>query len=304
MRLGTIAALQPALNRLRPIYRQVRTGYLRKRYPRGGFVFGNGVRVFADFDLPSYEWYDADAPNLAFDIEVFEQLVRQSEGTVCIDVGAHFGFFSAVMAGLMRGCQGAKLIAIEPDPRNFRCLQETLRDVDVETVLLPIAAGDRDGMVHLFETEAPCLRTFAEASSKVVGTVESQRLDTIVRRHVTAVQRVAIVKVDIDGAEPYFLCGAAETLAQHRPIVMMEFCPFALRGGGFDPREFFERLTIEHIVYWVSAGERTLRRVAASDFDRLANAVGGGVTDLILTDRMIDFSSLAGASRGRNAREE
>lgn len=291
-----MAALQPLINRLRPGYRRLRTAYLRRRYPRGGYVEGNGVRVFADFHLESYAWYDADAPNLAFAIRVLEQITGQAEGDVWIDVGAHFGFFSAVMARLLRGRAAAMIIAIEPDPRNFRCLGHTLRDVAVRTVLLPVAVGDHDGTVDLFATDAPCLHTYADDSARVVGRVESLRLDTIVHRYTGPRDRVGLVKVDIDGAEPYFLRGAEETLARHRPIVIVEWYPSGLRKGGFDPRELFERVTSRFVVYWVS--ESSVRRVVAADYEALEREVGGRVADLIFSPRMLDLSTLGEAPSG------
>ncbi|MCU1227717.1 MAG: hypothetical protein JWO97_601, partial [Acidobacteria bacterium] len=41
----------------RPAYRALRTRWLRLRHPRGGFVSGNGVSVFVDFQSPTYAWY-------------------------------------------------------------------------------------------------------------------------------------------------------------------------------------------------------------------------------------------------------
>jgi len=58
------AALRPLIDRLRPHYRSLRTAYLRRRYPRGGYVWGNGVRVFADFSGASRESSGVDSSSV------------------------------------------------------------------------------------------------------------------------------------------------------------------------------------------------------------------------------------------------
>lgn len=254
---------------------------------------GTGLPIFVDFRNESYSWYDADAPNLAFDRRVLESLVTQSSGSVFIDVGAHYGFYSAVFAELARG-RRIKIIAVEPDRDNFRCLERTVAHfVNAEAILLPVAAGDRDGSISLYRSDAaPCLHSFAENASRPVYEVESLRVDRIVAEHVGPDERIALMKIDVDGAEAFVLRGASETIDKHRPIMFIEFSPTSLRAAAIDPRGFFENLCSRFFVYWISYAANAVRKVAMSDFDRIAREVGDGITDLLLAHHELSFGSL------------
>ena len=47
------------------------------------------------------------------------------------------------------------------------------------------------------------------------------------------IDRVDLVKMDVDGAEPEILRGAEHLLQQHRPTMIIELAPYALeRSGG------------------------------------------------------------------------
>lgn len=267
----------------RPLYRSLRARWLRLRHPNGGFVTGNGVQVFCDFENPAFAWYDADAPHLGFDKRVIHTVLAQTDGTVLIDIGAHFGFYAAVFAEEIRK-RGGKLIAVEPDPASFRCLERTAGQYrDVESVLLPYAISDEDGELQMFRAASgPCLHSYEEEGAAPAATVRAATLDTIVAEHVRPGERIAMIKVDVDGAEPFFMRGATRTLAQHDPIVFIEFSPSNLRSSGHDPRAFFAELCAGREVYWLSYERLHARRVTLADYGTIAAEVGEAVTDLIL----------------------
>jgi len=288
-----LRAFEPVLRHVRPLYRWGRTRFMRWRHPDGGFVAGTGLPIFVDFRNDAYSWYDADAPNLAFDRRVMASIVAQSRGNVFIDIGAHYGFYSAVFAELAVG-RRIKVIALEPDRENFRCLQRTLAHWrNADAVLLPVAAGDRDGSISLYRSEAaPCLHSFAEKASQPAYEVELLRLDRIVARHVGGDEKIAVIKIDVDGAEAFVLRGASETIAVHDPIVFIEFSPANLRGAGVEPREFFQDLCSRFLVYWVSYAANAVGRVSMSDYERIDREVGESITDFVLAQQELDFGSL------------
>jgi FkbM family methyltransferase len=298
---------EPILRHLRPTYRRIRTNYLRWRYPTGGFVTATGIPVYADFDLATYVWYDADLPNLAFDKRIITTLVKQSSGSVFVDIGAHFGYYSALFAELTR-CRedGAKIIAVEPDLANFKCLERTIAPYKhVVAVLLQAAATDVDGQTMLFRSSgASCLHSFGETAAEIYS-VPSIRLDTVTTKYVDADERIALVKVDIDGAEATFLRGAVETFAAHRPIIFIEFSPANLFTAGVDARQFLDDLCSRFIVYSVAYSTRTIRRVAATDYAQIKSemdSLGSAITDLIASPFPLDLSALNAESTGSSPR--
>jgi FkbM family methyltransferase len=280
---------------VRPAFRVLRTGWLRWRNPDGGFVVGNGVRVYVDFRSPNYAWYDADAPNLAFDQKVIRAIIDQCEGSVFMDVGAHYGFYSAFLAQLLNDrARPARLIAVEPDTDNYRCLVQTMAGTPppIKPELLQIALGDTDGEVTLQRSQyTACARTYRTTGSHDGASVPIRRLDSLAKE-MFPTERVAFMKVDIDGAEPMLLRGGAELLGRDRPVIFMEFAPSQLVSAGVDPRDFFNTLLDSFSAYWVLWSSQEIRPVTIADYQRLADHAGDDITDLVLSGRPLDFSKL------------
>lgn len=275
----------------RPIYRQLRTKYLQWRYPQGGYVLGNGIRVFCNFAHPSYMWYDADSPNLAFDQQVIRAVIAQSEGDVFIDVGAHFGFFSAYLGELLSHRSApSKIIALEPDKEHFRCLKETVRPyVNQNVILLPFAISDSEGHVTLYKSDAPCLHSYKEANAVSCYQVKAISLDSIARLYTNEEEKIAFIKIDVDGAEPLLFAGGKEAISKHKPIMLMEFAPDGLRQAGVEPQEFFNQLCHNFCVYWLSYESWTIRRIGCKDYEEMVKSVGNRITDLLLSSASLSF---------------
>lgn len=292
-RLNQSRLSRPFMGALRSVYRPLRTKYLRMRYPRGGYVTGNGVRVFCDFNDPTYAWYDADAPNLAFDVRVIRTVLPQTEGNVFVDVGAHFGFFSAAVAGTASVQPPiTKIFAFEPDQHHYRCLERTMAPFsDIEVGLLPFAVGERDGAVQLHRSsDSPCLHSYADETTLPTYSVESIRLDTFTERYLTEGDRMALVKIDVDGAEPSVFAGGTRLFETHGPIIVAEFAPKSLRRNNTDPRRYFAGLCDLWEVYWLRSEEDAVTRVTVGDYAAIEKQVGEAVADLLLSPMELHFS--------------
>ena len=284
----------------RPFYRRLRTEYLKRRYPRGHFIDATGVPVFCDFFDPSYVWYDADSDYLQFHKSVLEALIRQSTGNVFVDVGAHFGFYAAfIAAAVRREDRPAVIIAVEPDRHHFACLARTAERFDgngVRADLVAAAVSDRNGVLSLYKTEASCLHSYAEGAGAVgCYDVPATTLDTLIETRLSPSDRVAMIKVDVDGAEPFVIDGWRETMKRYAPIVLTEFSPAAVSAAGRDPRALFFQLCDEFSVSHVDHHHTRVHRVGRDDYEGLAALVGGGVTDLVLTAAPL---TLPGVSSG------
>jgi FkbM family methyltransferase len=284
----------PLVNAARSVYRPLRTMYLRRRYPRGGFVTGNGVKVFCDFADSSYIWYDADAPNLAFDQRVIRNALEQSQGNVFIDVGAHFGFFTSFVAGLAAdGLRPMKILAFEPDRHHFTCLESTMASHSKAHVeLFQVAVSDAEGTLDMYRsTDASCLHSYGDETAVPVYSVPAVTLDAITERSLFAGDRIAVIKIDVDGAEPLVFRGAERVLRDHRPIVFAEFSPKYLRRNQTEPRRFFMNLCKSFRAYWVRQELESVVEVTASDYETIEASIGV-VTDLLLSDHELDLTRL------------
>ena len=169
-------------------------------------------------------------------------------GMGVLDIGANVGFWTALAARLV-GPQG-RVLAFEPDPSNFQCLQATLAANSFSWVEpYPLAASDQAGSIRLYLSEENCgdHRIYPHAQGTRSLDIQAVRLDDFLGEK--QVSRVDLIKIDVQGAEAKVLSGLSTTLARHRPLIFFEFWPCGLRQMGNDPVEdvlrYLERLSYQ-----------------------------------------------------------
>ena len=183
----------------------------------------------------SFRLSHVDESYLAFQLfwrggEYYEPITRQllqsllRPGDTFLDIGAHIGFFSLVVGQCV---PGVKVVAFEPNPRNFRILKANAEINALEDMIYEsIAISDEDGTAKLYLTEsdmsASLMKDFQAQDTRQIGSVEvpTASLDTYLRQH--SIDGPMVIKVDIEGHEPAFFRGAAETLSQRKPDIILE----------------------------------------------------------------------------------
>ena len=155
-----------------------------------------------------------------------------AEDAVCIDAGANIGLYSL---GLSLLTPKGRVYAFEPSPGATRWLDQNLaanRATNVET--FGSALGDRVGTAQLHDVPWFLAGSFtteegAYLNSEAVGStlveVPTTTIDAFVEE--AGIDRVDVIKIDVEGAEMAVLEGSARTLAEHHPVVVMEFNSFA-----------------------------------------------------------------------------
>jgi FkbM family methyltransferase len=155
-------------------------------------------------------------------------------GAVCLDVGAEYGLYTWTLAGLA-GPAG-HVHAVEPQPGPSAFVDGTRRllgaqHVTVHRTALGATAGGgvlalprrRMLPVHgraFLTTGASGLGSNAEFAHHDDVPVEVTTLDDLVAG--LGLERLDLVKADIEGAEARLLDGARATLATLRPLLMLE----------------------------------------------------------------------------------
>ena len=150
-------------------------------------------------------------------------------GDTVIDVGAGVGEEAVVFSQLV-GPTG-RVIAIEAHPGVFRCLEETVRRSGLSNVTaLGLAVGATDGSIEIsagdnFLTHSIIARRAALGSK----TVALRRLDSLADE--LGIGEVALVKMNIEGAETDALRGMAGLAARTRNAAISCHDFLAARGG-------------------------------------------------------------------------
>ena len=185
--------------------------------------------------------------------QLLERLVKP--GMVALDVGAHVGYYTRLLAA--RTGRGGQVIAIEPHPMTHQVLQRNTRALPNVTAL-QLAAADSEGSAELHDylmmSASGSLHfdaSLAHQQREQMGAddvaprgkagFEPQRyrvrtvaLDDCLRE--LGVQRVDVVKMDIEGAELAALRGMRATIANSPDLsLVMEYNPAALRAFGHEP---------------------------------------------------------------------
>jgi FkbM family methyltransferase len=157
-------------------------------------------------------------------------------GMVTVDVGAHIGYLTLVLAECV-GPMG-KVHAIEPSDRTFERLTANVALNGWSHVTTHrVAVGSREGDV--VEMRLPHGYPMA---SRGRGTLAQQvafrTLDTLLGGE----SRVDFIKTDTDGYEHEVLRGAVVTIEKHHPTILFELAPDHLRRTGCKPEALFEFL--------------------------------------------------------------
>ena len=232
-----------------------------KRFPPSGPLvvpFDEGrSRIYADmrtaFGRQLYR-YRGNDPDLAF------VRAHLQPGEVFVDGGAHVGMFTLVAASAV-GPDGM-VCAFEPNPETFEMLR---RNVELNGLMKPPppgpsppegaaaacvklheeALGDREGEAaftvmdgdrapwsHLGEgTEAPVSRTVKVRVTTLSSRIPREDWD-----------RIGLIKLDLEGAEPAALRGMTPLLGLNRPDMLIELAPEHLARCGEAPLALVELL--------------------------------------------------------------
>ncbi len=185
---------------------------------------------------------------------------------VCIDLGANFGYYSVLMAGLS-GEMG-RTIAVEANPNLCRLVERSasINGLPIETINK--AVSNKNQKVTLTVPngmwgDGSIREGFQNADSTRLK-VQAVPLDALVQE--LALSRVDVVKMDCEGMEPAILEGMQQTIRANPGIrIIMEFTPFDYQ----DSAGFVEYL---YSVFEVSRieGDSGTRLVSAEELNRFA----------------------------------
>jgi FkbM family methyltransferase len=211
-----------------------------------------GFRTMPDDPL----WFRLELLTNRHEVETLAQVRRVvGPGMTVLDVGAHVGYYARHCARLV-GTEG-RVIAFEPHPRTFSVLSTnvgTLANVTPVQMALAEAEGTAELYDYLMMSASgslhydPAMRDFQKAQLSVTDiapriaedfpvqkyTVRTVAIDDYLAEN--GIERVDVVKMDIEGAEVGALRGMTRTIQNSdRLALVVEYNPHALEAFGLDP---------------------------------------------------------------------
>ena len=175
------------------------------------------------------------------DDELFFQAYLQKDDIV-IDVGANIGT-TALASANMVGPKG-KVFAFEPHPRIFRFLNANIRlngHTNIET--FNVALGDRGNILTLSNNYSDDQnRIEMKQSSKHLLKIRVKRLDDVLGDNLKGVDRIALLKIDVEGFEKFVIDGTPEILSRCG-CVYFESCDDHFSQYGYSTDDLLKILT-------------------------------------------------------------
>lgn len=215
------------------------------KYKKGSIRNATRNGINYELDISDYmEW----VIYFGIEVEPREVLIDLAvKGDIILDVGSNVG---EVAMRLSRKVQQKGLVyAFEPDPFIYRRLEKNLSLNELSNVSIHnVGFGDINSTKEM-APESVSNRGGNRIVSDGKGTskVKIQTLDLFVEEN--GLDRVDMIKIDVEGYEMKVLQGAMKTISKHRPKLFIEVSDRSLRQQGSNGKE---------LINFVSKKYRTL----------------------------------------------
>jgi FkbM family methyltransferase len=206
LRAGRVTRFFPVAKgffKLQRFYRRfLPPGFLVRTRLDGDLLFEVDLRD----DLGLYLWNYPDFYEKE-EIEAFCSFIKP--GTVVLDVGANFGLYTVLAAK-----RGARVFAIEPDPRNAAMLRYNigLNGLEKQITIFEIAATEMERTVPLYCSEHNSGESNILEKGVLAGAIQGRTIDSL------NLPSLDVCKMDIEGSEFKALLGMERTLERSPEI--------------------------------------------------------------------------------------
>jgi len=158
---------------------------------------------------------------------------------VFLDIGANVGYFTMLASSIVKG--SGKVIAFEPNPQNLQLIYSSVQQNCAENIdIYPYAVSNTASILRFTTVGSNGgVVTKDSKEQKHFLLVQSVVLDVILKDEA----KISLIKIDIEAHEPFALKGMAELIKRHRPKIITEFHPWAMRlNNTGDPSEYLDQI--------------------------------------------------------------
>jgi FkbM family methyltransferase len=201
---------------------------------------------------------------------LYEQSLRRfihgfvKKGMVVVDIGAGFGYYTLLFAKLV-GNRG-RVHAFEPIPLRYNFLLANVIVNKLTNVFVKnLAISNRSGLSKFYVHGETSSLVYKKCLEDVID-VNTITLDEYFEEY--GEEKVDLIKIDAEGAEPYVILGAEETLKKTK-IIISEFFPEALQSSGYPPAEYLKMVINHNFSVFVLGEDCQVKSI--EDFDLISH---------------------------------
>ena len=160
---------------------------------------------------------------------IAEKLDNQKNDGWFFDVGANVGLYSWEVRKV---CPLRKILAFEPDPKNFKLLEITQKEANLQNLkICNTALSDQVGNVSFLQDtltsatgcvegkEKPWIELYLNSPANEIR-VKTNTLDSV-----SDDKTPSLIKIDVEGHELEVLQGGRNTLSEAKPLLIIESFP-------------------------------------------------------------------------------
>ncbi len=191
---------------------------------------------------------------MVFFVGEFERAVTEivrllvNEGDVCVDVGANFGWYTTLFA--KEAGETGEVHSFEPVPATYRELRRNyeLMGSPDNVFINNLALGDQPGRItmNLFGGLPTGHASLSSQGRDVTASFECPMITLDSYLDDKRIEKVDLIKVDIEGAEMMFLNGAARIFEQEAPpIFLVEMALGQTQHFGYVPDDLVKFIALK-----------------------------------------------------------
>lgn len=195
--------------------------------------------------------------------ELLFGLVRQHH--TVLDIGGNIGLYALRFAAL---ASHGRVVTFEPDPDTFARLEEHIAlNAPLRPTAVRVAIGAEESVHRLYRVVASnsgMNRIISQAPVDPRTPFREVRVVPLEKGlEGLGIERVDLIKIDVEGFEDAVLAGSETIVRRHRPVLFIEVYDENLRENGSSARALVDRVT----GWGYTVREATERRPITADTD-------------------------------------
>lgn len=277
-------ALAPTPLRNIPGMLRLSNVFFRLLWPGGHIIDVQGRKMYIDVNDPNanmrktFQTYGMNLVHEEGTTALFKKVVKP--GDIVLDLGANIGYFT-ILAAKLAGPTG-KVFSFEPEPTNFWYLTKNIKlNHCINVFAFQKAVSDRVGQTQLFVcsydsghhtiNQYDGIESYRRGRRSMAHAIEIETLtvDEFLR---DKIDRVDIIKMDVEGAEALALLGMKDTLGCNHSIkVFLEFFPMLIKKMGSSPEAYAKSLLNDFGFLMYAIGHDYAMKGVSKDLIRIEN---------------------------------